>query len=261
VSDWSVVGAGLAFVLALWAAFARLRAPKADPASMLAFEFATAEAIMRGHGTVSIDHAALALLFDPTVAEMVRAAGGDPSSIRRQLDEHLGAVKPPAASPVPPTFDEDLRTIMSRAVTSRRTMPVDALVTEIARRSESVAGALLPAAHALAKVAVRRRSALIDCDREQSSAYRSDRVFAGDTQVRIFDNKKTSFEHVHVTLTETFGLTAACARYVTLRVHERGSAAIGPWSREEAAKLVTKASHDARAAGEPLRFEIGPTSK
>jgi ATP-dependent Clp protease adapter protein ClpS len=162
------------------------------------------------------------------------------------------------APPKAPVADAALQKVINRAYRRRRSMPASVVLVEIARGPESFARTLLPKADVLERTRAAKASSVVECDPEPSSAYRSATLMAGDTQVRLFDDKTTSFEHVTATLRNTFGLQATCTRYVVLRVHALGSAIIGPWPRDEAVKMVTKAQDDARAAGFPLRFEIGP---
>jgi ATP-dependent Clp protease adapter protein ClpS len=257
VSDWTALGAAGALLAVVWATVAQVRARRADPALTFALAASAFDALHRRHSLTSLDHFALALLFDSDVAGMVRRAGGDPRAIRRRLDEHL--VPALDGSPVAKaTYAGDIRTVLRHSRGLRRAPSPARVLEEIARGPQCLARSLLPAATALAAARRSSRSLLVDCDSASGSAYRDHRGLTGDTQVRLFDDKKTSFEHVTRTLTGTFGLAPTCVRHVAFRVHQRGSAAIGPWPRDEAAKLVSKAQEEARSAGFPLRFMMEP---
>lgn len=254
------LGAAGVFFTMVWATIARLRRLRPNVETTFALKFAGMEAIRRRHSTMTIDHLAFALLFDPRVAQTLRAVGADPAAIRAKIDAHLGPDADPASPIVEPGSDDDIIVVLRSAYARRRSAPPELVLYFITLGPGSLARSLLPEMEALSRAPSPRRSVLVDCDRRSSSAYRGGGAFSGDTQIRLFDDDVTPAAHVTATLTTTFDLSEKCARYVVQRIGDLESAAVGPWPREEAERLATKARDDARAAGFPLRFEIGPAA-
>lgn len=256
MSDWTALGAGAVFVAAVYGLVVRMRRVRPDAGLKLALTAASVDAMQRNQSPATIEHLALALLFDGEVAAIVRAAGGDPALVRRRLDEHLGS-NPSGSEPPKPAFepavDEVLREAHQRTRAAARPRDV---IAAMARRTDSFVGPLLPEASALVRARARTKRGVVDCDRASGHAYRDDALFAGDTRIRLFNDDQTTWEHVDKLLKSTFGLGGASSRYVLLRVTQIGSAAVGPWPREEAERLAALARDDARAKGFPLRVSI-----
>jgi len=61
-------------------------------------------------------------------------------------------------------------------------------------------------------------------------------------------------------LMEMFSLSRAEAAYVMLRVHQLGSALVGPYPSDEAARLVAKVEERSRSEGQPLRLTSEPVA-
>src|SRR5271165_6072274 len=60
-----------------------------SPEVEIALSVAASDAARRRHEYVTIEHLLYALLLDQTTANVVRHAGGDPSSLKKRLEQYL----------------------------------------------------------------------------------------------------------------------------------------------------------------------------
>jgi ATP-dependent Clp protease ATP-binding subunit ClpA len=75
-----------------------------SPEVEIALQVAQSDAARRRHEYVTIEHLLYALLLDPTTANVIRNAGGDPSGLKKRLEQYLSA----ELEQLPP--DDDLHT-------------------------------------------------------------------------------------------------------------------------------------------------------
>ena len=89
-----------------------------SPEVEIAVTLATREAIRRRHEYVTVEHLLYALLFDETVARVVRHAGGEVPALKKSLETLLDDEQPtmPEELEVAPTLSLGLQRVLSRAL-------------------------------------------------------------------------------------------------------------------------------------------------
>src|ERR1700722_5814721 len=60
-----------------------------SPEVEIALSVAASDAARRRHEYITIEHLLYALLLDPTTANVVRNSGGDPSGLKKRLEQYL----------------------------------------------------------------------------------------------------------------------------------------------------------------------------
>ncbi|HHH11544.1 MAG TPA: ATP-dependent Clp protease ATP-binding subunit ClpA, partial [Sorangium sp.] len=89
-----------------------------SPEVEIAVTLATREAIRRRHEYVTVDHLLYALLFDDSVASLVKRLGGNVRKLKRQLETFLDEESAALAegSDMPPTLSLGFQRVLSRAL-------------------------------------------------------------------------------------------------------------------------------------------------
>src|SRR5262245_59117207 len=89
-----------------------------SPEVEIAVTLATREAIRRRHEYVTVDHLLYALLFDDSVARIVKAAGGHIPKLKQQLEDYLEneTATLPDDADITPTLSLGFQRVLSRAL-------------------------------------------------------------------------------------------------------------------------------------------------
>jgi ATP-dependent Clp protease adapter protein ClpS len=207
---------------------------------------AAAEATKRRHRNVLAEHALLALCEDASFREPLTAAGVDVSALRKAFT----------------------RMLRSRRFVSAKLAAVESHVTiaclranvqrsEVATVGPIVVG-LLRSPH------VARSLGTADFDAfDLLFAYVHGRALTDDAapesaqvEVVFYDDGHTTMDHVVATLKLAFGLDAAAARSLMLKVHEHGEGSLGVFEAADGTARVKRARELARKAGMPLRAAL-----
>jgi ATP-dependent Clp protease adaptor protein ClpS len=228
---------------------------------------ALADAHLRGQFRVDLAHFALALTFDAEVsARLTKIA--PLATLRDRLDEVIEALEPVEKDPrfedeeVRRRIDPEMQSALAGR-SGKGPSPSQAMGALIARLGDPVD----PSPHVrdvfdglhidlFAWQAAGRDAKVMRAEVPPlSSPYRapSDATPRGDHHVRLWNDAQTTQAFVVALLTELFALSRAEAAYTMMRIDRVGSALLGPFTRDEAARLVAKAEERARSEGHPLR--------
>lgn len=222
------------------------------------------EAADRGHRPLTVAHVALVLISDPQVARELEGRGVS----LRQLYLDLDALLPPRANapaPLRPSdVAPDLVVLLRR---SGRPRPSGAGTMSLLRtllRSEHRALGAAFERHGLTAarwpLPSSRAEAAVSGDARAPSPYRTPPA-GGDTDVVLWNDKKTTQVFVTQLLRGTFGLLEPEVTRLVLTVDADGHAAVGRYPRDQAEQLAETATRLAREQGYPLRVSTERRSR
>lgn len=216
---------------------------------------AFADARQRRHETITVEHLLLALLDDPSSAEVLRACGADLDALRADL---VGEVAKTPAVPsdreVDPQPTHGFQTVLQRAIlkvqaTGKEVTGRDLLVALFGEKSSQALRGL--ERHGVGRLGVVSYIA-------HGAAGKSQPANLGDAtevQVVLYNDDYTPMEFVARVLHEFFRMDAEDAKETMLEVHREGVAVCGLYSREDGLALVEQVMAFARESGHPLVCE------
>lgn len=213
------------------------------------------DARQRRHQTITVGHLLLALLDDPSSAEVLRACGADLDALRADL---VGDV---AKTPTVPS-DREVDTQPThgfQAVLQRAILKGQATGKEVSGRDLLVAlfgekdsdGVRVLERHGVGRLAVVSYIA----HGAVGKAHPKDLGNATRVQVVLYNDDYTPMAFVVRVLQEFFGMDAEDAKETMLEVHRDGAAVCGLYAREDGLALVEQVMAFARQNGHPLVCE------
>jgi ATP-dependent Clp protease adaptor protein ClpS len=242
-----------------------VRGFRRSPAEVQAvFGAAATEMNRRGHGTLSSDHVALAVLAVPEVTHAMRTNGIVIEKLRAELETHLAPVERTRKGyRLSADYVAVVRAVRGRA-TRDGTKPgaaLEAIVRAIVTKGRGFARDAflargIDAAWSLAGPRRRASGAETEVD-AASEPYRADATPV-KARVVFWNDDKSPMEGVIAILKDVFVMSDAEATYVMLLVHHGGIATARICDEEEAATLAEQATRAARARGMPTRITAEP---
>ena len=246
---------------ALGAAFQRFRDPRPalQRATFDVLVVAILEAQRRGRGPVAAAHFALALLGDPTVAQLLVDRKVSTHALADDLERLLSAV--PSAREAK---DDGAATIAALFEHARGGgAPID---------PAQLLGALLRPEHQAIRAAFARHGVTAD-DWSEALLHRESTTYSpssgGDpdagpyrsvpsknVDVVLWNDDQTTMEFVVELLRGTFGVVEPEASMMMVTTHRDGCVVIGTYARAEAERLVDSALRAAKDRGFPLRVTV-----
>ena len=213
------------------------------------------DARQRRHEIITVEHLLLALLDDPSSADVLRACGADLDALRADLVADV-ARTPTVSSDrevdTQPThgFQAVLqRAILKLQATGKEVSGRDLLVALFGEKNSQALRAL--ERHGVGRLSVASYIAHGAAGKPQPR----DLGDVAEIQVVLHNDDYTPMEFVVRVLQEFFGMDAEDAKETMLEVHRAGAAVCGLYSRDDGLALAEQVMAFAREGGHPLVCE------
>jgi len=213
------------------------------------------EAREKRHEFITVEHLLLALLDNPTAAEVLRACNANNDELRSQLTKHIDAHTP--------------RIPIEREVDTQPTLGFQRVVQRAILHVQSSGKTQVSGANVLVAIFGEKDSHAVYFLQQQgvtrlnivtflSHGVLSERpaavpVDASDVQVVLYNDESTPIEFMVRLLQEFFGMDKEEAAETLLDIYRDGKAACGLYSREDGESLVRQVLDLARENGYALR--------
>ena len=221
----------------------------------VSLHMAFVEARMKRHEFITVEHLLLALLDNPTAAEVLRACGGDLDELRKNLIEHVAEHTP--------------RIPADREVDTQPTLGFQRVIQQAILHVQASGKKEVTGANVLVAIFGEKDSHALYFLQQQGVtrlnvvAFLSHGVVpvsvpppadaSNDVQVVLYDDEQTPMAFMARVLQELFAMSKEDAAEAMLEIYRHGKAVCGLYSREDGELLVQKVTEFARASGHPLQ--------
>jgi ATP-dependent Clp protease ATP-binding subunit ClpA len=213
-----------------------------------------ADARQKRHEYITVEHLLLALLDNPTAAEVLRACGASMDELRMELDQHIAEHTPLVAA--------------DRKADTQPTLGFQRVIQRALLHMQASAGKGLTGADVLVALFGEKDSHALFFLHKQSVTrlnvvnylahgvayppWTAETADAGDVQIVLYDDQSTPMEFMARVLQEFFGMDKEEAAETMLEIYRDGRAVCGLYSREDGEALARQVTEASRANGHML---------
>jgi len=222
----------------------------------VSLHMAFVEARQKRHEFITVEHLLLALLDNPTAADVLRACGANMDELRGNLAQHVDKQTPRIAA------DRELDTqptlgfqrVIQRAIlhvqstAKKEVTGANVLVATFGEKDSH-------AVYFLHQQGVTRRTVVqyISHGVAPTTPSPDDNGTSEDVRIVLYNDESTPMEFVATVLQEYFGMGKEEASETMLEIYRHGKAVCGLYSRQDGESLVRQVTAYARDNGHPLR--------
>ena len=222
----------------------------------VSLHMAFVEARQKRHEFITVEHLLLALLDNPTAAEVLRACGANMDELRKNLTQHIAEQTPRIAA--------------DREVDTQPTLGFQRVIQRAILHVQSSGKKEVTGANVLVAIFGEKDSHAVYFLQQQGIARLDVLTYVAhgappvpvplaqdassdDVQVVLYDDEHTPMEFVARVLQEFFAMDKEDAAEAMLEIYRQGKAVCGLYSREDGNALVSQVTAYARESGHPLR--------